>query len=853
MRLPHIMHYIIKRTRSIIPLILFLFILSALNNSAHAQSSDFSNKVDELRDQQLTQAETTILFYLNRTYQHVSGQFPVPDSQLALDLSSVRSRFSAFGTNADLVDLGFDVIDSYDSNNGAVFTQGSESDGGIPRTASGNETEHTVLAIMQAILDFGYTESNLAQNPTIFNNRKFETSSFFPGAVDVAPSDYTTCNVRVNGTHVKGFGIPANAEEVDARRPTGCYLAPGAVAQITVPQSLVNIGASVLVGTHTWDLSSRPTIFRMDRISKQYDINDTTITVGNPLGGGIYINIPYQTDLGILNIEIDNVVRSPYFANTVANQTSVAQWQNTERHHPVPWTDIETENVMFQVPTSWINAVDDPSQAVNDWDAAVDAISELFDRPSRPKTAIYAQVDITRRGSAFFPGYPQSNDVYNPDASFNGNHNHILIRGPRGRSDIISTLFFHEIGHQEGFYKLRGEIESAVYLLYVAIHNKMFGVDINEAFGESINAYTHSIEEAAQSWMITENFRSGNPMSTISGDFRQEFSHQPRGHAKYADIVRMFGWETIEQFHHSLNLEYESGVRYPFDVNSMPWDQMILGMSITSGHDLRPLFHFWGIHPENPTELAASINANNLESSAAIYDQLAIYKTIVPENNAAFRAFGLEDFDESEILNFVNPFNHRPSSYYEGFLNAWWFEYDTSHAQDAEEQVQSIIDLYFPNGRPTDGTTETPNSTVVQWVKSNASNFAIDGDRDGANGQNIYLFRSNPDNINQQWVEIDRGQGYYSYQKQGTNFCIDGDRGGQNGQNVYLWTCQDDNQNQHWRKVNVGGGNTRLEKRNAPNFSIDGDSGGQNFQNVYLWRSNDNNGNQQWQLVPIDR
>ena len=52
--------------------------------------------------------------------------------------------------------------------------------------------------------------------------------------------------------------------------------------------------------------------------------------------------------------------------------------------------------------------------------------------------------------------------------------------------------------------------------------------------------------------------------------------------------------------------------------------------------------------------------------------------------------------------------------------------------------------------------------------------------------------------------------------------------------------------------MNVGGGNTRLEKRNAPDFSIDGDNGGQNFQNIYLWRSNDNNVNQQWQLVPID-
>lgn len=838
---------VLKKTLSLIHCLWFFSVFSTFS---YAQNSDFANKVSRINNGELTRAETSILFHLSRTYDHISGNFPVSDSTLFLDRSGVRSSLPSFGTNVDLVDLGFDLVALYDSTYGAVFTQGSKIDGGISRTASGNETEHTVLSIMQAILDYGYTESNLVQNPTLFNNKKFETSSFFPGAVNVSPSEYITCDIKVNGTHVKGFGIPANAEDEDARRPTGCYLAPGAVAEVTVPSSLVGIGASILVGTHTWDLSASSTIFRMDRISKRYEINDTVVTIGNPLGGGIYINIPYQNDLGVLDIKIDNVVRSPYFANTVANQTSNSEWRNIERLHVAPWTDIETENVLIQVPTSWVYAINDLSPAINDWDSAIDAISELFNRPSRPKTAFFAQVDITMRGNNFFPGYPQSNDTYNPDRDFGGNHDHILINGPRNEAGGISSLLFHEFGHQEGFYKLRGEIESAVHILYMAVHNKKYGKDINVAFSESINSnIEHTIEEAAQSWMITENFRTGNPMSTIEGDFRQELSYQPRGHAKYADIVRMFGWEALEQFYHNLNLEYENGIRYPFDVNNMPWDQMILGISITSGYDLRPLFHFWGIHPENPDTLAASIIANDLKPSEAIYDQLAMYKTIVPEDNDAFRAFGLEDFNESLIVNFVNTFDHRPSSYFEGFLNSWWLEYDVSHAQAAQAQVQTIIDLYYPNGRPSGETSRT----VVQWVKNNAPNFAIDGDKGGENGQNIYIWGANLSNVNQQWVEIDRGQGYFSYQKVDTIFCIDGGHGGTNRQNIYLWTCNDNNQNQHWKKVGTGSGNTRLEKRNAPNYSIDGDKGGENGQNIYLYRSDDNNVNQQWRLVPVGR
>ena len=142
-------------------------------------------------------------------------------------------------------------------------------------------------------------------------------------------------------------------------------------------------------------------------------------------------------------------------------------------------------------------------------------------------------------------------------------------------------------------------------------------------------------------------------------------------------------------------------------------------------------------------------------------------------------------------------------------------------------------------------------SSIVHMTKRNASNFAIDGGQGGANLRNIYLNDENDGNVNQQWVEIDRGGGYYSYQKQGTEFCIDGNRGGANGQRAYLYTCSDDNQNQQWRKVAASGGTYRLEKRNSPSFSLDGNRGGENGQEIYLWETGDTNQNQQWFITPI--
>ncbi len=185
--------------------------------------------------------------------------------------------------------------------------------------------------------------------------------------------------------------------------------------------------------------------------------------------------------------------------------------------------------------------------------------------------------------------------------------------------------------------------------------------------------------------------------------------------------------------------------------------------------------------------------------------------------------------------------------------NFVWQTENNAHKRNPKNNTLQDVKYYISNGNtPPPPPPPTGGSSLVHMKKRNASGFAIDGNNGGANGQNVYLWAQNQNNNNQQWEEINRGNGFYSYKKRGTNFCLDGGNGGANGQNVYLWTCGAGNQNQHWRKVNVGGNNYRLEKRNAPNYSIDGRGGGANGQNVYLWTSNNSNQNQHWQFNSIN-
>ena len=84
----------------------------------------------------------------------------------------------------------------------------------------------------------------------------------------------------------------------DARRPTGMYVPPGVVATVEVPDALLGKGFVVRVGAHTKDLFAKHDLTRLDRVSTFFPILCGSTQVSNPLGGGIYIEVPYKADEG---------------------------------------------------------------------------------------------------------------------------------------------------------------------------------------------------------------------------------------------------------------------------------------------------------------------------------------------------------------------------------------------------------------------------------------------------------------------------------------------------------------------------------------------------------------------------
>lgn len=155
--------------------------------------------------------------------------------------------------------------------------------------------------------------------------------------------------------------------------------------------------------------------------------------------------------------------------------------------------------------------------------------------------------------------------------------------------------------------------------------------------------------------------------------------------------------------------------------------------------------------------------------------------------------------------------------------------------------------VYIDDIKITGQCNASGGSNIVHITKRNSPGFAIDGSGNESDGQNVYLYAANSNNANQRWVEIDRGGGYYSYQKLNTDYCLDGQGNGTNGQNVHLWGCNESNQNQHFLKQSTSGGAFKLIKRSGgQNYAINGGSNGANGQNVNIYDASNSSYNLQW-------
>lgn len=648
---------------------LLLFSLSTL------QAADFDDLLEQLSD-------------------HLDERTVLTPEKLSSLETGIIEEAPVISEKGELVIRAFELISKYDEIHEPLFLN-EKTKGGFSRTEKyGLELEHVILQLQQAVLDHGYHSGHLNDHSEELDSRAFLCANYFPGEVDPPKDSRKVYKVIVNASQLPADGSPLTTDEGSARRCTGWYVPPGTIAELKVPADIVNKGYQIRVGAHTWDLTKKPVIKRLDRISLVYPIEEERILIANPLGGGVYLEVPPNADKGICEIYARNIVEAPFYSARSFHQTTLEEWMKTERVKSAPWADFESDKFMMQVPTSWISKFKTPDTLTADYDKCMDLVSEITGRPKiRSKVVLYHQIDVIMRGGAFFPGYPQSNYNWDPLKEENGNKEHWFLKGPQ----FANSELFHEMGHMERITKFTGETEALVNFLYVYVHNKGFELDLDLAFSRSMGrGDKKSIEVAAVDRMITESFRKGQPRNTTNrpGD---EVKYQQRGYGHYAEIAKLFGWEPLLLFAAEDHENYRKGKGYPSDPNNDPTDNRILRFSIATGTDLRPLFQFWGIYPDEGAALEKAIKKNRLKPSPAVYERLKHYRTLVPMNNSDFRKHALIMYPRCEEPG--RSLMERNSLFGHGWYHDWLDIYNDSHGQAGLAALDNIIETYFPDAK----------------------------------------------------------------------------------------------------------------------------------------------------------
>jgi len=637
---------------------------------------------------------------LTNLYNHLNKKKPLSTAELLEIDKEIENNSKDFSSNEKLISKGFNIVKIYEEKNGALFLN-QKTKGGFNRNKyEGIEIERVLFSLQQALIDHAFTGEVFQRNPQLFKVA-FKTSDYFPGKCD-SPDPDKILSVKMNATQIEGYGFPLGEDESPVRRPTGWYLPAGEVAILNFPPELIKKGYNIRVGAHSWNLEKKGQVKRLDRVSLVYPINEKNVEIAHPLGGGIYLEVPWLANEGIVTIKAINVAEAPFFHNRAYDESPSADI-DTEMDKPAPWVDIETDSYMAQIPRAWGEEIEDPQKMMDAYDEGMKYYSKIVGRPHiRSKSVLYHQIDVIFRGSAFFPGYPMSNFNWNPLKPEITNGNRWVIEGTKNAPSVL----FHEMGHASRITKFIGEVEAVVNFPYVYVHNQLHGKSLDQAFAHSFRGNNKmTIDFAAANRMISETFRAGKP-ANVSNKPGDEVKYQHRGYAIYADIAKLYGWEPLLQFWDNdqknyiagKNFKFIDGRNFPTEPNRDPTDNRILRLSIEAGEDLTPLAHFWGKHPNNLDALKNAMNKNNLKPSAKVYDRLEHYKSVIPMDAKQFLAHAKILFPKVEKPG-VGKLNINPL-----FGHGWYHKmlkvYKESHAQTIQQELQKIIDLYYPDGRP---------------------------------------------------------------------------------------------------------------------------------------------------------
>ncbi|XP_018593140.2 TRPM8 channel-associated factor homolog [Scleropages formosus] len=208
---------------------------------------------------------------------------------------------------------------------------------------------------------------------------------------------------KLNTASAVRVAIDGTNKGPKAWRSTGLSVYPGKPVTVRVPSALTGKGLQVQIGCHTDNLSELDELKRAPVVTQRFPVNAERVEVSTLWGGLLYIIVPADCQLGIMDIVVEEAARAPYFKLGV---TSVSEWQSTGRHHPGPWAELEADSIIVTVPSKDVRHLDDPTPLLTLWNHIMKAVAKLAGCPSpflRPERIV---TDIQISAGWMHSGYP---------------------------------------------------------------------------------------------------------------------------------------------------------------------------------------------------------------------------------------------------------------------------------------------------------------------------------------------------------------------------------------------------------------------------------------------------------------
>lgn len=627
---------------------------------------------------------------------HLTGQAPLDD--LALDEQLVVLRQNLDGTDfADFATQAKAFVDAHESVNGAIYE--------IEYRNNLDSVYYDELpAVSRAYIDLGVwlmTGGLNTSNVSSAEGLTYIEHTEWPGAlaanaerVSEGTADIRAQFVRDPAYLMGGMRLEPDSElAAHLYRPTGFHAPAGELVTITVPQSVVDSGLHMRIGSHADNHMALSSTSRFPVLSVNYRIESTSFQVVSPFGGNIYVLVPQDTDLGWVEFEFDGAVRAPYFSTREGYETDVADWE-TIREYPGVFADLESDKFMVSVPSSQLLDFNQPVELLDRWDEIMDILQTLHGRPFVRSRAEAYVLDATQLVVGSFPGgYPVTPGLYaeGENGITDGYYTPFAALNDKSwEEDTGMLIMLHELGHHHyGRFILEGEQEAYVNVPAAAVLNLLYGLDYDEALKYS-GYQEFSRTDAAIDWMMTYNFLNGNPIG-YNPNGTIETSYQARGHAKFVDLANIFNtWDVLGDIYETYyNEDLASGNPANTQVG-VTHDAFLEDASNAIGCNLASLFHFWGIVPSE--ELATTLSAMSVCDGAL--ERVEHYLDSVPRTN--------EDLREFHTAKVAVHENQLDSQVWTPLLT----DFDQAYSQQVKDAGALIFAEYF--GLTADGVPSTP-------------------------------------------------------------------------------------------------------------------------------------------------